>query len=49
MFTLQKLRKEYKDVADTLARTQNTITSSLKSYKSAVDTLEQQLLKDRGV
>lgn len=44
---LQKLRKEYRDVVDTLHRTQQNITSSLKSYKNAVDGLEQQIAKDK--
>jgi DNA anti-recombination protein RmuC len=46
---MQKLRKDYKDVADTLARTQQNITSALKSYRSAVDSLEQRICKDKRV
>jgi DNA anti-recombination protein RmuC len=46
---MQKLRKDYKDVADTLARTQQNITSALKSYRSAVDSLEQRIRKDKRV
>lgn len=44
----QRLRKEYRDVVDTLGRTQNNITGALKSYKSAVNAMEQQVRKDKG-
>ena len=36
-------------MVDTLARTQQNITSVLKSYKSAVDSLEQQIQKDKSM